>query len=160
MWVLWWWHMSIHIHCHNKEAVFTLEVRIIPGLSKAWQSRFSVKNMLIVFFNCWDLMRCVFVPRSETVIQELYLTIGWCLQKAVWKKWQELQQEHSWLLTHNNTHTILSRSFPQNWCPVNPHPPYGPGPPPLTCPWKWKLGFKKRVSLPCLCHVGMRVGRI
>ena len=115
MWVLWWWHMSIQVHCNNKEAIFMLEVRLIPGLSKAWQSRFSVKTMLIVFFSCWHLVLCVFVPRGETVNQELYLTIGWCLQKAVWKKWQEHQQEHCCLSAITLLHTHAS------FCPEVSH---------------------------------------
>jgi hypothetical protein len=135
MWVLWWWHMSIQVHCQDKEAIFTMEVTIISGLSKAWQSRLNVKAMFIVSFSCWDLMLYVFVRRGETLNQELYLIIGWCLQKAVWKNDRNSSRNTvgcfpttTLLHTHHSVQTFLTKlissdstSTLQPWSPPSPH---------------------------------------
>lgn len=75
---------------------------------KSMTEQIIVKATLAVVFSCWDWMLYVFVPRSETVNQEMYLTIWWCLQEAVWMKY-ELQRDHCWSLHHNRApaHTAL-----------------------------------------------------
>jgi hypothetical protein len=75
---------------------------------KAKQSRLNLKIMLNIFFSCCGLVQYKFIPSSQTVNQEFYLTI-FMLSTVSHSKGMILCQEHSWFLDHNiPTQAVLS----------------------------------------------------
>ena len=57
-----------------------------PRPRKACQSRSHVKSMLIIFFDCKDVVRYEYAPRGQKINKEYYVEVLKRLRDAVRKK--------------------------------------------------------------------------
>ena len=94
------------------------------------QSRSKIKVMLTVFFDFRGVVHYEFLPPSQTVNKEYYLSVMRRLREAIRKKRPDLWKDNSWFLHHDNapSHTalILRDFFAKNATNIVPQPPYSP----------------------------------
>lgn len=62
-----WWDVGLQVWYKNKAAIFTVEVKII--IKKKHKTADWMWKIMLLFFNCRDLMCYEFVPRGPTVNQ-------------------------------------------------------------------------------------------
>ena len=97
---------------------------------KARQSQSKVKVMLITFFDVRGIVHSEFLPQGQTINQQVYKEILWHLLRSVREKRQELWQDKSWLLHHDNTpaHNALSlqQFLAEKNTAILEQPPYSP----------------------------------
>ena len=86
--------------------------------------------MLIAFFDVRGIVHKELLPQGQTIIQHIYKDILRRLMQSVREKRQELWDEKSWVLHHDNAplHNALSiREFlAKNNIAVMDQPPYSP----------------------------------
>jgi hypothetical protein len=81
-----------------------------------WFSRFkrgtNIKSMLVILFDCEDIVHQEFVPPGQTVNQSYYLEVLKLLREQVRRKRLELWRNQDWLLHHDNAeaHTATRNS--------------------------------------------------
>ena len=101
-----------------------------PRPKKARMSKSKVKVMLIAFFDVRGIVHKEFLPQGQTINQHIYKDILRRLMRSVREKRQELWDEKSWVLHHDNapSHNALSiREFlAKNNIAVMDQPPYSP----------------------------------
>jgi len=101
-----------------------------PRPKKARMSLSKIKVMLVAFFDGKGIVHHEFVPRGQMVNKQLYLDIFARLMDAVLRKRNELWENQTWMLHHDNApaHTsLLIRSYlAKHQTSVVPHPPYSP----------------------------------
>ena len=101
-----------------------------PRPKKARMSKSKVKVMLIAFFDVRGIVHKEFLPQGQTINQHIYKDILRRLMQSVREKRQELWDEKSWVLHHDNapSHNALSiREFlAKNNIAVMDQPPYSP----------------------------------
>ena len=92
------------------------------------------KVTLIAFFDVRGFVHCEFLPQGQTINQHVYKEILRRLLRSVREKRQELWEDNSWVLHHDNApaHTAPSiREFlAQKNIAVLEQPPYSPDPAP------------------------------
>ena len=95
-----------------------------PRSKKARMSKSKVKVILIA------IVHKEFLPQGQTTNQHIYKDVLWRLMRSVREKRQELWNEKSWVLHHDNapSHSALSiREFlAKNNIAVMDQPPYSP----------------------------------
>ena len=81
-----------------------------PRPKKAMMFKSKVKVMLIAFFDVREIVHKEFLPQGQTINQHIYKDILWRLMRSVREKRQELWDEKSWVLHHDNapSHIALS----------------------------------------------------
>jgi len=101
-----------------------------PRLKKAQQVKFSMKNMLIAFFDIEELVYHEFVPTGQTVNKEFYKTVLQCLRDAVRRDCPEKWRSGNWILHHDNApahRAVTTNEFlAKHNIPSLPQPPYSP----------------------------------
>ena len=93
--------------------------------------------MLIMFFIVRGIVHSEFLPQGQTIIQQIYKEILQLLLRSVRKKRQELWQDKSWLLHHDNArdhNALIIRQFlaKKNIAGLE-QPPYSPDLAPCDC---------------------------
>jgi transposase len=101
-----------------------------PRPKKARMSQSNLKVMLVVFFDWQGVIHYEFVPRGQTVNNELYVAVLKHLREAVRRKRPQLWTNQSWVLHHDNAPAHLSflvcNFLAKNEMTVVPQPPYSP----------------------------------
>ena len=73
-----------------------------PRLKKARQSQSHVKSMLIIFFDCEDVVHYEFAPRGQTINKEYYVEVLKRSRDAVRRKRPRFWSSRDWRLHHDN----------------------------------------------------------
>ena len=106
------------------------KVHYLRDQKMARQVKSNEKTMLICFFDIKGLVHFEFVPKGQTVNQQLYIEVLKQLRDSVRRKRPELWRSGEWLLHQDNVpaHTELSvRQFlTKNRMTRALHPPYSP----------------------------------
>jgi len=101
-----------------------------PRPKKAQQVKSNVKTMLIAFFDIDGLVHHEYVPRGQTVNEELYKTVLQRLRNTVRRHRPEKWRPSNWILHHDNApahRTVTTNKFlAKHNIPSLPHPPYSP----------------------------------
>ncbi|XP_027233874.2 uncharacterized protein [Penaeus vannamei] len=112
----------------TKHQSLQLKSQSSPRPKNARQSK--VKVMLITFFDVRGIVHCEFLSQGQTISQHIYKKILQRLLCSMREKRQELWQDNSWLLHHDNApaHSALSiRQFlAEKSIAVLEQPPYSP----------------------------------
>ncbi|KAG8212627.1 hypothetical protein J437_LFUL013910 [Ladona fulva] len=119
--------------CYLNDPQSKRQSMVWKSLSSPWPKKFRAdgsrgKVMLVVFFNCKEIVHYELVPEGCTVNKELHVTIFKWLRKAVCWKRPDLWQQKFWVLHHDNApihrSLLVTQFLDKHDILTLPQPPY------------------------------------
>ena len=86
-----------------------MEMATRAKIEKITSRRLNVKDLLTVFFDCYELVRYEFLSQGRMVNKECYVNIMRHWREEIRQKRTELWKHQSWILQYDNTpaHTSM-----------------------------------------------------